>query len=81
MGGNGDPRARTQEQHVTQGYQNAGGRNPSLYFKTVTLSGGVFSQAIESVTPEETCAQALVVAVRRANSSVVPEAVRQEGLP
>jgi len=50
-------------------------------FSQVTLRGGVRSQAMLSVTPEATSAQALPVAVRSANSSVLPEAVRQDERP
>ena len=45
------------------------------------LRGGVRSQAMLSVTPEAIKAQALPVAARRANSSVLPDAVRQEERP
>jgi hypothetical protein len=47
----------------------------------VTLRGSARSHAIESVTPEEICAQAFVVAVRSANSFVDPEAVRHALFP
>jgi hypothetical protein len=47
------------------------------HYFVVTLMGGVFSQAMESVTPDAIAAQALVIAVRFANSSVDPAAVRQ----
>lgn len=42
-----------------------------------TLSGGVLLHWFESVTPDEICAQAFSVAVRRASSRVRAEAVRQ----
>jgi len=46
-----------------------------------TLSGGVFPQPIESVTPEEIWAQAFSVAVRRACASVEAPAVRHADRP
>src|ERR1700730_6315011 len=53
-------------------------RHPvSIYFSLVSLVGWDCSQAMESVTPEAMAAQALVMAVRVANSSVDPDAVRQ----
>ena len=42
-----------------------------------TLCGSVFSQAMESVTPEAICAHAFSVAVRKACVSVAAAAVRQ----
>ena len=50
-------------------------------FSQVMLRGGVRSQAMLSVTPEAIKAHALPVAVRSANSSLLPEAVRQEERP
>ena len=47
------------------------------YFSLVNLVGCDCSQAMESVTPEAIPAQALEIAVRIANCSVEPEAVRQ----
>jgi hypothetical protein len=54
-----------------------------LYFRLThfTLPGGVFSQAMESVTPEAICAQAFSVAVRTACASVEAPAVRQAVRP
>ena len=46
------------------------------YFSVVTLSGVACSHPMVSVTPDAICAQAFAVAVRKANSSVDPEAVR-----
>jgi hypothetical protein len=46
-----------------------------------TLSGGVLSQAIESVTPEAIWAQAFSVAVRRACASLEAPAVRHADRP
>ena len=52
------------------------------YLSTLTLVGCVFSQAIVSLTPlAPSLAQALVVAVRRANSSDAPAAVPQSERP
>ena len=41
-----------------------------------TLEGGVFSHAIESVTPDAICAQAFSVAARNACASLAAAAVR-----
>lgn len=53
--------------------------NPANYFPEshFTLWGGVFSQAMESVTPEAIWAHAFSVAVRNACGSVAAAAVRQ----
>jgi len=56
-------------------------REKRIYFSHLTDFGSVRSHAMESVTPEEIVAQALVWAVRSANSSVDPEAMRQEVMP
>ena len=47
------------------------------YFSLVSLVGCDCSQAMESVTPEAMPAQAFEMAVRMANASVEPDAVRQ----
>ncbi len=46
-----------------------------------TLRGGVRPHPMVSVTPEAISAQALSVALRSANSSVLPAAVRHEDRP
>ncbi len=50
-------------------------------FSQRTLRGADRSQAMLSVTPEAISAQALPVALRSANSSVLPAAVRQDERP
>jgi hypothetical protein len=47
------------------------------YFSLVSFAGSDCSHAMESVTPEAIPAHAFVIAARRANSSVEPDAVRQ----
>ena len=55
---------------------------PSIYlFSQATLLGGVREQAMVSVIPEESWAQAVSSAVRRASASVAPTALRQSVLP
>jgi hypothetical protein len=54
---------------------------PYFRLTQVRLFGGVFSQAIESVTPDAICAQAFSVAVRTACASLEAPAVRHAVRP
>src|SRR5262249_8740083 len=51
------------------------------YCSQFTDSGCVFSHWVLSVTPEASCAQALLTAVRNASWRFVADAVRQSRLP
>jgi len=60
---------------------NAFGSANYLPESHLTLVGGVFSQAMESVTPDAMSAHAFSVAVRSAWASVEAPAVRHAGRP